>query len=275
MITLKKLVKTVIMTILISSCSSPEAPKNQPTTVDENQGTLTLVANGEDFVRQGFITKDGWQVDFDHVYVTLNDVVAYQTEPPYDPESEQQFNAKESVNLISNSTTVDLAAGDENAKPIQITQVKAPFGNYNALAWKLVNDQETGASIVLEGKATKKEQTINFLLSFSSPLEYVCGEFIGEERKGIFTANTSAELETTFHFDHIFGDADTPMDDDLNVAALGFEPLAKLSENNQLKSNLKILQQKLNSQDYQKLQKAISSLGHVGEGHCRLQNQPS
>ena len=26
-----------------------------------------LVANGEDFVRQGFVSKDGWRISFDHV----------------------------------------------------------------------------------------------------------------------------------------------------------------------------------------------------------------
>ena len=31
----------------------------------QGQATLNLVANGEDFVRQGFVTKDGWTMSFD------------------------------------------------------------------------------------------------------------------------------------------------------------------------------------------------------------------
>ena len=46
-------------------------------------GKLQLNANGEDFVRQGFISKDGWSINFDHVYITLADVTACQTERKY------------------------------------------------------------------------------------------------------------------------------------------------------------------------------------------------
>ncbi|NOQ17708.1 MAG: DUF4382 domain-containing protein, partial [Dehalococcoidales bacterium] len=55
----------------------------------------------------------------------------------------------------------------------------------------------------------------------------------------------------TFHFDHIFGDADTPMDDDLNVSALGFDPFADVAEGGQVDLDMSELH-----------------LGHVGEGHC-------
>ena len=43
-------------------------------------GTLQINANGEDFVRQGFVSKDGWSITFDHVYITLADITAYQTD---------------------------------------------------------------------------------------------------------------------------------------------------------------------------------------------------
>jgi hypothetical protein len=48
-------------------------------------GTLEFYANGEDFVRQGFVSKDGWSIQFDHVYITLDGIAAYQTDPPYAP----------------------------------------------------------------------------------------------------------------------------------------------------------------------------------------------
>lgn len=80
-------------------------------------GTLQFHANGEDFVRQGFVSKDGWSINFDHVYVNLADVTAYQTDPPYDSQSGGDVEAEVEVSLDS-VYTVDLAEGGENAPPI-------------------------------------------------------------------------------------------------------------------------------------------------------------
>ena len=49
-------------------------------------GTLEFRANGEDFVRQGFVSKDGWSIEFDSIYVCLDNIKAYQTDPVYDAE---------------------------------------------------------------------------------------------------------------------------------------------------------------------------------------------
>ena len=46
-------------------------PEPIPASVAE-EGTLAFVANGEDFVRQGFISKDGWAINFDQVLVRAN-----------------------------------------------------------------------------------------------------------------------------------------------------------------------------------------------------------
>lgn len=266
-------IKTAIIVLILSSCS----PKNEVITTESNpnnqnplEETLTLVANGEDFIRQGFVSKDGWRIDFNHAYVTLADAIAYQTNPPFNPEEKEEIKPTESVTLINKATTIDLAQGDENALPIKVAEVPAPVGNYNAISWKLVNNQENTGSIILDGTAVKDNETIKFVISLPINSDYSCGEFVGDERKGILEAGKTAEIETTFHFDHVFGDADTPADDDLNIGALGFQPLAILSENGELKTDLATLEKKLNPEDYQKLINNINSLGHVGEGHCRL-----
>ena len=45
-------------TVLFASC---QASENRITEEKiDNKGNLVLVANGEDFVRQGFLVKDGW-----------------------------------------------------------------------------------------------------------------------------------------------------------------------------------------------------------------------
>ena len=263
-------VAIAIMPISIIGCSLQENTDTQATT--NKTGTLALVANGEDFIRQGFVSKDGWQINFDHAYVTLNQVIAYSTEPPFDSAGETKLKAKQTVSLIDIPTTVDLAEGEEDAEPILVTQTDAPVGKYNALGWKVVSAQEGSTqsnSIVLEGKASKDDREIEFTIGFDRELEYLCGEYVGEDRKGIVQPGNMAQIETTFHFDHIFGDNSLPVEDALNQEAIGFEPLASLAQNERLKVNQADLAQKLNSEEYEKLQQAISGLGHVGEGHCR------
>ena len=79
----------------------------------------------------------------------------------------------------------------------------------------------------------------------------------------------TADLEMTFHFDHIFGDADTPADDELNVGAPGFEPFAELAEGGKLDVDMAALKEKISAEDFGKLEAMLPTLGHVGEGHCR------
>jgi len=233
-------------------------------------GRINLVANGEAFVRQGFVTKDGWQIDFDHVYVTLDDVKAYQSDPAFDPDQDEEIQAQNEVTLVSDPTTVDLAKGGENADPIMVTQEKGKAGFYNAISWKLATPEqgEQNSAIVLDGTAQKNGRTIDFVLNLDKSIAYKCGEYVGDARKGFLEADSKTELETTFHFDHIFGDAQAPADDAINTGAVGFEPMAKLADNGTLKANLQTLQQQLSSENYQTLEKAIKGLGHVGEGHC-------
>lgn len=252
---------------------APVAPNEEETiaaTDNSGTGTLEIRANGEDFVRQGFVTKDGWQVEFDHVYVTLADVTAYQTDPPFDPEAGDELQAKEQVSL-DQPQTVDLAAGDENAEPVLVGEVEAPAGRYNALSWKMVpapSGEAAGYPLLIQGTATKEGETVNFTLKIDQELAFTCGDFVGEARKGILEPSSTADVEATFHFDHLFGDGEAPADDELNVGAVGFEPFAALAENGQLELDSQTLQQNLSEAEYNKLLEILPSLGHVGEGHC-------
>ena len=244
------------------------------------ESTLALVANGEDFVRQGFTSKDGWQISFDRVYVNIAQAIAYSTESGFEPrkgDTKKSINYQQKIDFLGEAKTADLAAGDATAEPILIEQIKVPQGFYNALSWTLdtagSDSAIAGQTIALIGTAKKAGTTINFNLGFNQPTEYVCGEFIGDERKGIVAADSSGEVEATFHFDHIFGDADSPLEDALNQDALGFEPIANLASNNNIDTNDVELANKLSNGDYQKLNKAIANLGHVGEGHCVITNR--
>ena len=234
-------------------------------------GTLQFHANGEDFVRQGFVSKDGWSINFDHVYINLANIAAYQTDPPYDPHSGSELKGKVEVHL-DKVYMVDLAEGGDDAQPILVDEVtNAPTGHYNAISWKMVKSSSgpaNGYSLVIIGMGKKDGQTVDFNIKVDKEYRYDCGEFVGDERKGMVQKNGTADVEMTFHFDHIFGDADTPMDDALNVDAVGFGPFASIAEGGKLDVDMVGLQAKLSAEDYRMLVDILPTLGHVGEGHC-------
>ena len=238
---------------------------------DRAMGTLQFHANGEDFVRQGFVSKDGWSINFDHVYINLADITAYQTDPPYDPHSGADVEGKVKVGLPK-TYTVDLAEGGADAAPILVGEAKnAAAGHYNAISWKMVKASSgpaNGYSLVIAGTAEKAGQSVDFDIKVDTEYGYSCGEFVGDERKGILREGSTADVEMTFHFDHIFGDADTPMDDELNLGAVGFEPFAGIAEGGRLDMDMAGCRTKLSAKDYQALVDILPTLGHVGEGHC-------
>ncbi len=239
-------------------------------TASGEAGTLEVRANGEDFVRQGFVSKDGWTINFDHVYVHLTNVKAYQTEPPFDPEAGAELDPVTEVVLVE-SQTVDLAEGDASADPILLSGIEAPAGRYNALSWEMSNASEGPAenqTLVMMGTAEKEGQTIDFTIQIDQEFAYTCGDFVGDERKGILESGSTADLEATFHFDHIFGDGDAPMDDEINTGALGFDPLAAIASESTLTVTMADLEAQLSPDEYETLNAMLVSLGHVGEGHC-------
>ena len=262
-----------LISLVLSDVGKSNEQKSLAASTEE--GTLALVANGEDFVRQGFVSKDGWQINFDRLYVNFSNAAAYSTESSFEP---QKGDTKDSIDyqnkaeFFKSTKTIDLAEGEASAAPIVIAEASVPTGFYNALTWKLstadTDSPIAGNTIALQGQATKDGETINFDLGFDQPGEYVCGEFVGEDRQGVVTADNPGQLEATFHFDHIFGDADTPAEDALNQDALGFGPLANLASNGTLQLDQAELANQLSEPEYQQLTEAVSGLGHVGEGHC-------
>lgn len=261
----------LLISLLVAGCGSGEQTEKKENEKQAGQvGTLQFKANGEDFIRQGFVSKDGWSLSFDHVYINLADITGYQSDPPYDPEKGGEIAAKIKV-ALPEARTVDLAEGDGNAPPIIVGESKdAPAGHYNAISWSMLKAPEgpaKGYSLVVTGKAMKDNKTVSFSVKDETEYKYTGGEYVGDERKGILQEGGTADMEMTFHFDHIFGDADTPADDELNTGALGFEPFAALSRDGALDVDMAGLKDKLSPADFEKLKKILPTLGHVGEGH--------
>lgn len=254
-----------------AACNSPETEEATVEVAVVETGDLSFTANGEDFVRSGFVSVDGWHITFNHVYVTLSNITAYQTNPPYDPHSEEAITSDVIADMFG-TYTIDLAEGDENAEPITVgTLSGVSAGHYNALSWNMVPATEgpsAGYSIYIDARASKDDTSYDVFLGFEERYTYSAGEYVGECRKGFVTADEPGDLEMTFHFDHIFGDFDKPADSDLNMMAIGFEPFAELMEEGTVNENLTTLFESFSEETSNKLLDVLLTLGHTGEGHC-------
>lgn len=257
--------------------SGAEEPRNEHQTVSEpilpvetETGTLEFWANGEEFIREGFVSKDGWTLSFDQVYVTLADITAYQTDPPFEPDSDQPLQAQTQVSLPGPITVNLVSTPEERAL---LGSLEAPPGHYNALSWRMVpavTEPARGYSLWIQGSAqSERGEVIDFVLKFPQELAFVCGEYVGEERKGFVAVNQTADLEATFHFDHLFGDGELPPEDSLNQSALGFAPLAALAVAGSLEMDWASLREKLSPVEAKAVEEILRGLAHVGEGHCR------
>lgn len=264
------LIAALIVSVGVVSCSE-SSPEETSSLEASETGTLNFTANGEDFIRQGFTTKDQWQVSFEHVYVTLDQVSAHPSSLTADAANNVIREEKRQPVTVDAPVTVDLAAGDETAEPILIASVPAPAGHYRGLSFALVpatTGPIQGSSLSLIGQAQKDGQSLRFALQLNPEISFRCGDFVGEERKGVLKAGQTADMEATFHFDHLFGDGDAPTDAEINMGALGFSPIAQLAQGEQVTLDMPALMADLSAADAEKLQTLLLSLGHVGEGHC-------
>jgi len=171
-------------------------------------GELRIEANGEDFIREGFVSKDGWALTFAHVKLHFAEVRAFQTDPPFDPDQPGSPSIRQEVRLTSLPEVVDL----QSPEPVLMGRVSgAPAGFYNALGWQLLPSPALGgASILLEGTAVKGTVKLPFRLGVDRGYGVICGEYIGEERRGILQPGGSlnpppaviAHLPLQKFFDH-------------------------------------------------------------------------
>lgn len=221
------------------------------------EGTLHIFANGETLAREGFLapelTRDGWELRFDHVFVTLAGVSALRTDPPYDAGSGGKPDVTETVVFDQVAQmTIDLTDTDAEGR-VLLGSAAAPAGHYNAVVWSVVPAQTgdwAGQSMVLIGTATRGGDSVDFTLTSDETHDYVCGEYVGDARKGFVTAGGEADLELTFHLDHVFGRHDLGASDHMNAHALGFDAFATGGTHEISLTGL--------------------HMGHVGEGHCAV-----
>lgn len=217
------------------------------------EGRLAFFASGEDLATEGFVdaqlTRDGWALTFDHIFVTVTALTAHQAEPPYDAMAGGEIQATTSV-VLAGEHSFDLVEADADDR-VLIGEVEAPVGHFNALSWRMTPataGPAEGYAMVFVGTAERDGVVVPFVLRNAEARTYRCGEFVGDERKGFVVAGGMADLELTFHLDHVFGRADKAADDPTNLDALGFDAFAAGGEHEITLRGMHI--------------------GHAGEGHC-------
>jgi len=192
-------IATLLVTVLLVSgfgCKSDAKPAAEESGAIAETGTLAFVANGEDFVREGMSSKESWNISFDHAYITLADIKAYQTDPPYDTGQGWDFEYKEMVELAG-KFTVDLASPDADPAPVRQAD-NVPAGHYNAISWTMAradSGPSEGYALLIVGTGEKDGEIINFSLGFEQEVAYLGGDYIGDVRKGILNPGGSAEIE--------------------------------------------------------------------------------
>ncbi|WP_129600424.1 DUF4382 domain-containing protein [Anaerophilus nitritogenes] len=257
---MKKIFSVICIAALMMTGCGQEVKTETQVKEQAQEGNLTFVASGEEAATEGFTTKDGWDLEFDHIYLTVSDIKAYQLDTDYDAETQEAIKGEASA-VLEGEKTVDLA--QENP---EIGQVKAPYGQYNAMSWKVIKATEgvnKGAALTFIGKAKKDGKEVNFEIALDKENMYYAGEYLGDERKGILDEG-DADLQMTYHLDHLFGSIKRPDEE----GVLGFEPLVKLEKDNMIKVDMKALQEGLTKEEFKTLVDSIPHVGHVGEGHA-------
>lgn len=267
----------LVLPSLLIGCGGPEetgvseTPETPEAASPDASSVLELYANGEERPQVGFTSVDGWELTFDHIYVNFTEIQAHQTDPPYDYTSLSPIEDA-IVTVEFAPQTVDLVTGNEDDPTVFVASAAdAAPGHYNAISWKMApiaDGPAAGYTMAIVGSASRDGETIAFVLNVEQEFAYYCGDFVGDERKGILEEGATAEVEATFHFDHLFGEGSKDPQDPLNLAAFGFDPLAALAVDGQVEVDTTTLADALPPEDFARFENTIVELGHAGEGHC-------
>ena len=243
-------------------------------------GTLTFLANGEEFIRDGFIGKTGWDISFDHFHVTVSGLTGIQV-----AEEESETTALTTAHAghphndipegsayeaLMGAYALDLATGDG---PQVVDSLEVPIGNYNYVSWNVIQAAEgefAGYSIVMIGTAAKDGETIAFTIKLDAQYTFSnCHQEVDDDYAGVVDEGGEGSIETTYHSDHLFGDFDDLGNPDgVNPIALGFQAFADLAVDGVLDIDQAQMQEQMTPDDYATFVAALDTLGHSGEGHC-------
>ena len=235
-----------------------------PAAASAELGSIVFTANGEDFVRRGFVDKQGWSISFKNLYVNIVDPTAYV------PDGDEEV-------VLEGAHWVDLAEGEAEAEPIILGAVnEVSPANYQSLRFALrraSGGPYAGSSIVMIGSAERGDVRVPFTIRLDEEMLFDGREgYVGEELKGLLQPGSTTEVEMTFHFDHLFGDSEADVEDHINTGSVGFDFFHTFAED----GAVDVCQTELKgAEGYRTLVHALWTLGHLGEGHCEVSEQSS
>ena len=246
----------------LAGCGESEAPKS----------ALDLVVNGEAFAEMGMVSKDQWQMEFEQVIVTVGAVTASGVPSQAAILQPKSRSAALSWPLPSESDPeVKAAVVSLQDGPVRLGSQPVTVGNYNQVKWTWGSGET--AAIALQGTATQGDRTVTFNLEFPGQFQVACGDYVGDERKGIVTADEAGEVELTFHLDHVFGDGEFPPEAEINQKSVGFGPLVEATEGDEVTVTAADWEQWGTPELRRSLEKTVQSMPHVGEGHCQVEEE--
>lgn len=240
---------------------------------DPGQATLRITAYGEEFIEDRIpaaVLVDGWTIDFERFLVALSEVDA----------DGEALEGAFVVDLAQASGgeghalgTVTLPAGDHPHLAFRVAPVPSATP-ISATAADVTTLVDAGASLWVEGQATKEGRTVRFAWAFATDTRYVnC------HATATLVDGGEASSQLTIHADHLFYDdldseepnvafdlvaaADTDADGEVTA-----EELRALDITGQARYQV-------GSREITELWSFIAAqtgtLGHIdGEGHCEL-----
>ncbi len=230
----------------------------------EQPGSIVFTANGEDFVRRGFVDKQGWKIRFEQLYINIVEPTAYV------PDGDETV-------VLEGSHWVDLAEGDMEADPVVLGTVnRVDPANYQSLRFALKRapgGPYAGCSVVMIGSAEREGVQVPFTIRLDEEMVFDGRDgYVGDELKGLLKPGSTTDVEMTFHFDHLFGDNQADAEDHINTGSVGFDFFYPFARDGVVDVRQEDLQ---DAEGYRTLVQALWTLGHLGEGHCRVSQQSS
>lgn len=273
----------MVAVLALAAAALPGCGDDDDDDDDEATGTLEFYANGETFIRDGFVSMDGWTMSFEHFYVNYYGPTGIQVVEDESADDDSEETAAKHAGhphndipegsahvAVEGSFWLDLAEGEDRQL---MTSTEAPVGNYNYANFAVVKTDEAdwaGYSIVMIGAAQKDAETVAFTIKLDEAMTFSnCEQTVDDEFAGVVEEGGVGSVEITFHSDHIFGDESTLGEEDsVNEIALGFDSLFALSDGGVLDIDQSALAAGLSAEDYQTFLDALRTTGHSGEGHC-------